>query len=688
MSKITTAHLERAACVYVRQSSIGQLQNNHESRKRQYALAERAKEFGFCNVVVIDEDLGLSGAGTPRPGFERLLALMCEGQVGAVFAFEASRLARNGRDWHTLLEICALVDSVLVDEEAVYDPRQPNDRLLLGMKGTFSEMELSLLRQRAIEAIRLKAARGEHYSQIVAGFVRGVNGLQLDPDTRVRQAVAMVFRKFDELQSARQVLYWVRQEKLLLPVVQYASEGRRISWKAPTYPTVHHMLTNPVYSGAYVFGRTATEVRLEGGRKRTRKVFLRNPEQWRVCIPKHHDGYITWEDYQRNQHRLAENASMRGEAVRGPVRRGEALLGGLLRCGHCGRRLYVAYTIQGTTKGARYICRGDSDADVGNRCISFAAWRVDQAVVAQLLKVISPLGVQAALQAIQARDSQGDEKQRHAELALEHARYEARHAQRQYEAVDPENRLVAAELERRWNVHLETVCRLDAELANARSCARAPMSEQERKQLLALGSDLQTAWSHPKANAETRKRILRVALNEIVVCVQNAEVQLVLHWQGGDHTALSVRKNRTGEHRWTTEADIEDLIAALARLMPDFSIAALLNRLGLRSAKGHTWTESRVRSFRGTRHIAVHRAGERAERGEVNLDEAAGELGVGKMMLLRMIARGILPAQQACKGAPWVIRLVDLNTDQVKQAAAGLGGPLTADPRQDSLEFQ
>lgn len=688
MSQITVTQLERAACVYVRQSSMGQVQNNLESQRRQYALAERAKDLGFNDVLVIDDDLGRSGAGTPRPGFERLLALLCEGRVGAVFAFEASRLARNGRDWHTLLEICALVDSVLVDEGTVYDPRQSNDRLLLGMKGTFSEMELSLLRARAVEAIRLKAARGELYSQIVAGFVRGMNGLELDPDTRVREAVVLVFRKFDELQSARQVLYWLRQEKIVLPVVQYAPEGRRINWKSPTYPTVHHMLINPIYAGVYAFGRTATEVRLEGGRKRTRKVWLRDPKQWRVCIPNHHDQYITWEDYLRNQQRLAENASMRGEAVRGPVRRGEALLAGLLRCGHCGRRLFVAYTIQGATKGGRYVCRGDSDANPGSYCISFAAWRVDQAVVAQLLKIISPLGVQAALQAIQARDSQGDEKQRHAELALEQARYEARHAQRQYEAADPENRLVAAELERRWNVRLESVCRLEGELAEARSCARAPMSDEQRRQLLTLGSDLQTAWNHPNANAETRKRILRTALKEIVVCVQDAEVQLVLHWQGGDHTALSVRKNKTGEHRWRTDADIEELITAFARLMPDFSIASLLNRLRLRSAKGHTWTESRVRSFRSTRGIAVYRAGERAERGEVNLDEAVGELGVSKMTILRMIARGILPAQQACKRAPWVIRLVDLHTPQVKQAVAGLDGPLTADPRQDSLDFQ
>lgn len=687
MSKITPEHLSRAACVYVRQSSAGQLINNPESRRRQYGLAERARALAFSEVIVIDEDLGLSGGGTPRAGFERLLALVCEGRVGAVFSIEASRLARNGRDWHTLLDLCGLVGAILVDEDGVYDPRFPNDRLLLGMKGTFSEMELSLLRQRALEAIRLKAARGEHHSLVAVGYVRGpANRLEMDADLRVREALALAFRKFNELHSARQVLRWLRQEAIALPAMQYRSECRTITWVRPTYTKVHSVLTNPVYAGAYVFGRTGTEVRIEDGRKRVRKV-PRSIEQWRVCLWDHHDGYISRETFQRNQQRLTENANMRGEAVRGSIRCGEALLAGLLRCGHCGRKLAVNYGGVGNIY-ARYLCRGDELTGESSECISFGGWRVDQAVAAELLKVVTPLGVQAALQAIEAHSHQGDEKERQIELALEQARFEAARAQRQFDAVDPDNRLVAAELERRWNACLAAVNRLEAELTATQHCAPPQLSGQDRLRLLALGADLQQAWNHPNASPETRKRILRTALNEILVCVQDGQIQLVLHWQGGDHTALAVPKNKTGEHRWKTDVGTEQLIASLSRQMPDFSIAALLNRLGKRTAKGHTWTDARIRTFRSERRIAVYRDGERAERGELTLNEAAKELGVSKMTVLRLIQRNILVAQQVCKGAPWVIRRVDLQAPVVKQAAAGgIDIAVTPDPNQGSLDF-
>jgi excisionase family DNA binding protein len=689
MSKISSEHLGRTACVYVRQSTPQQLHNNHESRRRQYALSERAKALAFSEVIVIDEDLGRSGGGTARPGFARLLALLCEGRVGAVFAIEASRLARNGPDWATLIELCGIVGAILVDEDGEYDPRHPNDRLMLGVKGTFSEMELSLLRQRAIEAIRCKAARGEHHSLVAVGYVRGgPKGIEMDPDLRVREAVALVFRKFDELQSARQVLLWLLEEAIALPIVQYGSEEPRITWMRPSYTKVHSLLTNPVYAGAYVFGRTATEMRIEAGRKRVCKV-SRSEEQWRVCIWEHHDGYIARETYHRNQQRLAENTNMWGEAVRGSIRRGEALLAGLLRCGHCGRKLAVAYTAEGSVVYPRYYCRGEESIDANTRCISFGGWRVDRAVAAELLKIITPLGLEAALQAIETRNNQGNEKQRHIELALEQARFEAKHAQRQYHAVDPDHRLVAAELERRWNQCLEAVSRLEAELATAKSCAPPPLSEQERQRLLAMGADLQRAWDHPKASAETRKRILRTALKEIVVRVEAGQIQFVMHWQGGDHTALTVPKNKTGEHRWKTDASTEQLIAALARQMPDFSIAALLNRLGHHSAKGLTWTAARIRSFRSDRGIAVYRDGERAQRGELNLDEAAKELGVSKITVQRMIERGILPAHHLSKGTPWIIRQVDLQTPAVKHAAAGgHDGALTANPNQGTLTFQ
>jgi len=689
MSKITPDHLGRAACVYIRQSSPGQLQNNHESRRRQYALADQAKARAFAEVIIIDDDLGRSGDGIARPGFERLLGLVCEGRVGAVFAIEASRLARNGRDWHTLIDLCGLVGALLVDEVGEYDPRHPNDRLMLGMKGTFSEMELSLLRQRAIEAIKLKAARGEHYSLIAVGYVRAPSGrLDMDPDLRVREALTLVFRKFDELQSARQVLLWLRQESIELPTMNYGPEGRRITWKRPTNTKVLHFLTNPVYCGAYVFGRTATEVRVKDGRKSTRKV-RRSKQDWPVCIWDHHEGYISRETFQRNQQRLAENTNMWGaEAVRGSIRRGESLLAGLLRCGHCGRKVSVAYTGSGVSY-ARYLCRGEVDTGETNPCISFGGWRVDQAVAAELLKVISPLGVQAALQAIDACNSQSGDKQRHIELALEQARFEAKHARRQYDAVDPDNRLVAAELERRWNECLEAVCRLETDLSTTQRSAPLPLSQQERQRLLALGADLSQAWDHPKASAETRKRILRTVLKEVLVRVQDGQIQLVLHWEGGDHTAFALPKNKTGEHRWKTDVDTVHLVAALARQMPDFSIASLLNRLSKRTAKGHTWTAARIRTLRSNHSIEVYRDGERAQRAELNLDEAAKELGVSKMTVLRLIERGILAAQQMCKGTPWVIRKVDLQGPAVARALAGVpNGAVTPNPNQESLNFQ
>ncbi len=687
MMKITAEHLKRTACVYVRQSSVDQLNHNHESRRRQYALAERARGLGFGEVMVIDEDLGRSASGIARPGFEKLLALICDGKVGAVFAIEASRLARNGRDWHTLLELCALVNTVLLDEDGVYDPRHPNDRLLLGMKGTLSELELSLLRQRALEAIRCKAARGELRSNVAIGYVPDSGfSLEKDPDRRVREAIDLVFGKFDELGSARQVLLWLLQRSMPLPVRRYGPDGPQVAWALPTYTRVHHILTNPVYAGAYVFGRTNAVVRVENGRKRVQKVLV-GRDQWRVCKADHHEGYIDWDTFLRNQRRLEENANMRGEAVRGSIRRGEALLTGLLRCGHCGHKLAVAYTGD-TAKYPRYYCRGP-EVERLNSCISFSAWRVDRAVGDELLNAIAPLGIEAALRAIDTLDVGGDAACRQIELALEQARFEVRHAQRRYEAVDPDNRLVAAELELRWNDRLVAVKGLEQQLLAAQQRALPPLTPNDRAQIMTLGEDLQRIWNHPNATTETRKRLLRAALREIVAKVEGETIRILLHWQGGDHTELAVRKNKTGEHRWKSEVGTEELIAALARQMPDFSIASLLNRIGVRSAKGLTWNDGRVRSFRSTHAIPVYRQGERSERGELTLAEAAKLLGVSKMTVLRLIEERVLLAQQVCRRAPWVIQRDDLNCAELKSAITGAGcGAQPVHPSQGSLKLQ
>jgi len=295
MISITPDHLARGAFVYVRQSTNDQVLHNHESRRRQYGLVDRARALGWATVEVIDDDLGRSGSGVSRPGFEKLLAAICEGRVGAVVSIEASRLARNGRDWHTLLEFCGLVGTLIVDEDGVYDPRHPNDRLLLGMKGTMSEMELSVFRQRSVQAMRQKARRGELHLTVAVGFVKTDDGrIEKDPDRRVQDGISLVFRKFAELQSVRQVLLWFRQEEVLVPAIVQGHSKRPIEWKAPVYHTLHHMLTNPVYAGSYAYGRRGTRVTIEGGCKRVvREQLRRNWKDWEVLIHDHHEGYTT-----------------------------------------------------------------------------------------------------------------------------------------------------------------------------------------------------------------------------------------------------------------------------------------------------------------------------------------------------------------------------------------------------------
>jgi excisionase family DNA binding protein len=689
MTKITPDHLARGGYVYIRQSTADQLMHNHESRRRQYGLADRARQLGWSDVVIIDEDLGRSGSGISRPGFERLLAAICEGRVGAVLAIEASRLARNGRDWHTLIEFCGLVGTLIVDEDGTYDPRQPNDRLLLGMKGTMSELELSILRQRSFEALKQKAKRGELFLTVAVGYVKVRHDrIEKDPDRRVQEALQLVFRKFAEFQSIRQVHLWLRHERIVLPAVNYrADRGRRIDWKLPVYNTVHHILTNPIYAGAYAFGRTGSRVSIENGRKRVVRGFRKERQEWEVLLVDHHEGYLSWSEFERNQRLIADNANSKGMMVRGAVRRGETLLAGLLRCGHCGRKLHVGYSGANGDVG-RYHCRGAFLNHGGDGCISFGSLRVDQAVSAEVLRLLQPLGVEAAIKAIEVRDVEADEKRRQSELALEQARYEVARARRQYDVVDPDNRLVASELERRWNERLLSVRQLEDQLELITSHRQPRMTPEERDRLMRLGADLECAWHHPLATSATRKRILRAVLHEIIVRVESEQINLVLHWQGDDHTALTVKKNKVGQHRWVIEGATEALVRELARLMPDKAIAAVLNRAGKHTGRNNGWTQSRVCTFRNQHGIAVYHDGERAERGELTLDEAAARLSISPMTVLRLIRKGTISARQLCRGAPWVIKAKELEQTDVKAAAAGRRKrPLPQDPDQQALTF-
>ncbi|WP_456813858.1 recombinase family protein [Bradyrhizobium sp. USDA 4529] len=616
-----------------------------------------------------------------------MLTAICTGSAGAVLAVEASRLARNGRDWHTLLEFCTLVNSLIIDEDGVYDPKLTNDRLLLGMKGTFSELELTILRQRSQEALRLKAVRGDLHTSVAVGYVRSSDDrLELDPDRRVREALHLAFRKFAEFGSVRQVAIWLCDNGIKMPIVVYGPRGRMVEWRLPRYNTIHRLLTNPIYAGAYVFGRTGSQVRIEAGRKLVTRNVRRTQKDWEVLIRDHHDGYISWQDYENNQRTINGNANMKGAMVPGSVRNGGGLLVGLLRCGRCGRKLKVQHN--GLRGVARYLCN-DASVNHGRRtkCIAFGNVRIDAAVSAEVLSVIAPLGLDAALQAIADRERAGRERLQHIELALEQARYEAARAHRQYDAVDPENRLVAGDLERRWNERLAEVARLEDDLRIARDKQPPTLTDAERAEILGLGTDVERLWSHPAASAATRKRILRAVLEEIIVTVEPRILHLKLHWKGGDHTALEVVKNRAGQHRWKTDASTEQLISDLARLLPDGSIASVLNRLGTRTAKGNTWTQQRVCVFRNDHNIPVYRDGERAERGELILHEAASRLGLSKMTVVRLIKDGILPAKQSCVGAPYVIREIDLNRQEVRHAVTN-GRAVSQDPRQRSFDYQ
>ena len=684
--KITSEHLARTAYIYIRQSTPDQVHHNKESQQRQYGLRERARALGWTDVVTVDDDLGRSGGGSDRPGYERLLTAVCQGEVGVVIAVEASRFARNGRDWHTLLEFCGLVGTLIADEDSVYDPRLMDDRFMLGMKGALSEMELSAFHQRAQAGLRQKAERGELYTTVPIGYIRAPGDrLEKDPDRRVQEAIELVFRKFRELGTVRQVLLWLHQEDIKVPAKGNGAEGAGPLWKTPVYNTVYHMLVNPTYAGAYARGKTVTRTTISQGRKQVTRGHHRSRDDWQVLIRDHHDGYITWAEYEHNQRQIAQNVTKHGMSRTGPPRRGNALLGGLLRCGHCGRNLHVAYS------GARhdiprYSCRGAHVNHGRGQCISFGGLRPDRAVVDEVLRVLQPEGIGAAIEAAEHSAHAQADKQRQSELALEQARYEAERARKQYDAVDPDNRLVAAELEQRWNAQLAEVQRLEQELA-AMTTAEPSFSAEDRDRLLTLGADLRSAWDQPGTTIATKKRLLRAVVAEIVATVDDGIIDLMVHWHGGDHTHLQVKKNRTGHHRHQTSLETVELIGELARIMPDSRIAAVLNRLGQRTGQGHSWTEGRVCSARNYYKVPAYVPGEMTERGELKLKEAAHQLGAPKMTVLRLIRDGRVRGRQPCSGAPWIVQKEDVD-DLAATGDFGAGRPVTADPRQETLDIQ
>jgi excisionase family DNA binding protein len=679
MNKLTADHLARRACVYIRQSTPEQVRHNLESKRRQYGLVDRARALGWQEIDVIDDDLGISGSGIRRPGFERLLAAVCDGQVGAVFSIEASRLARTNREWHTLLEFCSIIGVLLIDAEAVYDPRLTNDRLLLGMKGTISEMEVASFRERAQAAILQKAQRGAMVRRVPIGYIKGTEDrIEKDPDARIRAAIDLIFSKFAELGSVRQVFFWLDRQQIELPIARGPEETREIVWLPARYHAVLSVLKNPIYAGAYAYGRSKTVFGLEGGQKRVRRQVQRRREDWKVLIRDHHEGYIDWEVYQSNQAMIAQNDNAKGSAVRGAIKQGEALLAGLLRCGHCGAKLLAQYPRPGVI---RYQCSGYLLNRDRACCVMFGGLRADRLVSEQLMQSLAPLGMEAAIEAIESLESASDGRIQQKALALEHAHYEVTRARRQYDAVDPSNRLVAAELERRWNQALITEAQMEAELVTLREQRDEPITEELKRELLSFARDLPKLWDDSRSLPEHKKRLLRIALKEIIATSEDTTIRLVVHWQGGDHTQIDFPKIRSGRHRYVTDEGLVELVRMLARIEPDARIASILNRNQRRTAHQLTWTAKRVCSLRNNHAIPAYREGERQARREMSVSEVAIVLGVTPTTVLRLIRVQQLPATQACVGAPWI-----LHREDVERCVAERNHPVTP-PTVDSAQL-
>ena len=673
-SKVKPNHLQRPAYVYIRQSSPAQVENHRESTARQYALIDKACQLGWAqqHIIVIDKDLGLSGAGwCERSGFAHLTTEVALGRAGIVLGLEVSRLARNHADWYRLFDLCGVTDTLVGDGDGLYHPALFNDRLILGLKGIMAEAELHVLRARLEGGIRNKAARGELRRGLPVGFVWGEQEgeVRFYPDEGVVSTIRTVFAKFAELGSARKVWLWFHSEGLPFPMRQHMKSP--IRWVAPTYTAIHHVLTNPVYAGAYIYGKCRHERYLdEQGRLRRRTRHLPMAE-WSVLLHGHHPGYIDWATFQANQTRIDTNVHPQPHQGGGAVREGSALLQGLARCGKCGRRLHTHYRGRNASPG--YHCSGkDIVHGRGVYCLNVGGIQIDQAVVDAFLQAITPAAVDATELALQQLEADQDAALSQWRLAVERARYEAQRAERQYQAIEPENRLVARTLENEWEQRLRDLAAVEAELRQREQEHPRVLSPEEKDRLRALGSDLQKVWTAPTTTDRDRKELLRALLEEVMVTVDRPQhrAHLTLRWRGGALTELDLCLPRSQPRGIRTDEDTLSLLHRLAALYPDDVIAGILNRQGRKSATGERFTANQVGGLRRYRQIPRFQPPTEPPAGElVPIRKAAQILGIYPSTVHRWLSDGFIAGEQVTAGAPWQIRLTDeLRARFVEQA--------------------
>ena len=676
LSRIKPSHTARASYIYVRQSSPSQVEHNRESTARQYALADRACQLGWPKdqVVIIDDDLGLSGASTDkRSGFARMISEVALGHVGIILGLEVSRLARNNADWYRLLELCGLTDTLIGDNDGVYHPALFNDRLLLGLKGTMSEAELHIIRARLDGGIRNKAARGELRRGLPVGFVWGeADGEVLfHPDEAVTAAIRSVFARFAEFGSARRVWLWLRSEAPPFPLQD--GPDAQIRWVAPTYTAIHHILTNPVYAGAYAYGKSRSERYVdEQGTVKTRLRHL-PIDKWSVLIPEHHPGFIDWATFEANQKRLDANTRPGPHRQGGVVREGCALLQGIGVCGHCGRKLKTHYRGRNSTPG--YHCAGkDIVEGRGVYCLNVGGVAIDESVATAFLNVVTPASVEAMLLAVEQTRNNHDATLAQWRLELERLRYDAQKAERRYRAVEPENRLVARGLESEWESRLRDVANAEAGLRRKEQQQPGTIGPDQLRRIQALGSDLHQVWYASTTTDRDRKQLLRTLLEEVVLNLKRIEghAQLTLRWRGGAITTLDVAVPRFRPQGPRTDEDTISLLHRLAALYPDEVIAGIFNRQDRKTATGERFTANQVGSLRRYRNIPRFQPPVEKPGGElVTIRKAAEILGMNTSSIHRWLADGFIAGEQLTPGAPWQIRITDeLRARIVAQAPA------------------
>ena len=666
-NKIKESHLDRKAIIYIRQSTDRQVQRNKESQRLQYALQDKAKQWGWKDIEIIDSDLGSSAAvgASERLGFERITSLVAVGEAGIIFSREASRLSRTDKDWCRLLEVCNIFDTLISDGEQIYDCNCMDDQLILGIKGTISAVELKILHARLIAGMEEKAKRGEFKRQIPPGYIWDANEKVVkDPNKRIQDTIELIFKKFREMQSIRQTYLWFHSESIEVPVLKDKAGKKEIVWKLPEKGYLQAMLKNPFYAGVYVWGRETTKLEYIDGKIVKRKARMSDARESKVFIEDHHDGYIDLETFDENQDLIRSNCLSQTQVERrGAARNGQGLLSGILRCGRCGRKLYVAYYGKSGT-AARYICRGDYESG-GKYCLAFGGRTVDKKFKEELLRAVSPYGMKASVKATKMLSTKEEDKVKAFEQKINQLEYETSRAFEQYNEVDPRNRLVAAELERRWNEKLEELEQAKKNLTNA-EIEKCSISDEEKRKILALGESFSEVWENQHCSNALRKKIIRTVIKEVIVNLndENQMLKFIIHWEGGCHTEFEMPKPVSGVGQKTSLEDLE-IIRKMAFRYGDDAIARVLNKLGRKTATGKRWNESRVRTIRGKYSIAGH-IHTIKDPDILTLGQSAKYLNVSQTTIKRLVANDILEKDQIVSWAPWEIKKPDLDSDKIK----------------------